>query len=93
MLQSSLTVQSPKADRYMKSLANHFARKVQVDWDGELRATVHFPMGPCTIHSEGESLTFDCSAESEQALAAMQGVIDAHVKPRKDFRDAELDWQ
>lgn len=89
---SKLSVRSPKAERYYDSLCRHFARKVEVDRDGAA-ATVHFPMGPCDMASEGDTLSFRCSAPADDALVAMQEIIERHLSPRPDFRDIEFDWQ
>lgn len=93
MLNASSTITAPKAEKYREMLSKHFARKVSVDEPDELSSIVNFPMGTCRIHAKHDQLNFTCQADSNEALAAIQSVIDRHIPLLKDIRDIQLQWQ
>jgi hypothetical protein len=93
MLNSQMSVTTPKAQAYCKSLSRHFARKVPVDKLQQHASCVHFPMGECNIQAQGESLSFSCRADNSSALAKIQQIIDVHLQRQIDMKDYPLIWQ
>lgn len=86
------SVQTELSQKYMGMLAKHFARKVDVDIKSD-SAHVIFPMGLCDMKVSGETLSFDCKADSEEALNAIVGVIDGHLHLLKKLPNKVIDWQ
>ncbi|GLQ29575.1 DUF2218 domain-containing protein [Litoribrevibacter albus] len=92
MLKSTSSVTAEKAEKYQDMLGKHFARKVSVETHTQ-QSVVHFPMGICRINSEGSALNFQCEAQTAEALAAVQSIIDRHIPLLKAIRDTQLVWQ
>jgi len=93
MLNSQMSVTTPKAQAYCKSLARHFARKVPVNELQQHIHCVHFPMGECDIQALGESLSFSCRADNSAALEKIQQIIDVHLQRQIDMRNYPFIWQ
>lgn len=91
MLQTTSSVTAEKAEKYQDMLGKHFARKVSVETNTH-QSVVHFPMGICRIGTEGSTLHFQCEAETAEALAAVQSIIDRHIPLLKAIRETELVW-
>lgn len=91
MLQTISSVTAEKAEKYQDMLGKHFARKVSVETNTH-QSVVYFPMGTCRISSEGSKLHFQCEAETADALAAVQSIIDRHIPLLKAIRDTQLVW-
>ena len=86
-----MSVETPKAAAYLKTLSKHFARKVEVEHnDGG--SVVHFPMGKCHMEVQEQTLSFACLADNEQALEAMQGIIDVHLHRQIDLMNTSFSW-
>lgn len=92
VFRKSGSVQTELSRKYMGMLAKHFARKVEVELN-EKSAHVKFPMGLCDMKVDGHDLSFDCCAESEQALEAVAGIIDGHLHLLKKLPDKVIEWR
>lgn len=91
MFQTQSKLVTDNAPKYVQMLGHHFARKVTVD-EQEQYSVVHFPMGVCTMHHSYDALTFECQAESQEALLVVQSIIDKHIHLLKKVKDKNLNW-
>nr|WP_312989520.1 DUF2218 domain-containing protein [Comamonas koreensis] len=71
-------VATPEASRYLQRLCYHFSRKISVQYDSH-QGEAQFPWGHCNLRAEGGVLSFECSADTAEALARVRHAIDAHV--------------
>ncbi len=92
MLQAYATVKAQKADKYIATLAKHFAKKVTVDNEHNT-SLVYFPMGTCQMNLSNGSISFICEAKSEEELDMVKQVITSHVLMLKEFKNITIDWQ
>lgn len=91
MLSSTTRVETDHASKYLQQLCKHFGHKVAVDFDATA-GKVAFPYGPCSLQAEGRELVIDCHAETEEALAMMQSVVDTHLMKFAWREEIVLSW-
>lgn len=91
-LTSSTKVQADKSQRYVESLAKHFARKVTVT-EADGRFTVSFAMGCCVMHAEGVDMLFECTADTEGELEVVKNVIASHIVKYGELKETVVEWQ
>ena len=91
MPSSNLTLRADKAEKYIKSLSKHFARKIEVTQETEV-ATVAFPMGLCRMFADGREMHFCCKADSDQALEAVKTIINSHVTRFGELKNVTVQW-
>ncbi|MEM7206781.1 MAG: DUF2218 domain-containing protein [Pseudomonadota bacterium] len=84
-------IKAQKSDRYVNSLAKHFARKVEVKTDGDW-SLIYFPMGTCRMRENNGSMEFSCKAETEAALKKIRGIIESHVLRFGEMRGKTMEW-
>ena len=86
------TFETDGAGRYLKSLCQHFGRKV----DAECTATagwVQFPFGRCDMTADSSKLALTVSAEDEPCLNQVVQIVTSHLE-RFAFREnPALAWQ
>ncbi len=91
MPNSSTTVSSDRASRYLQQLCKHFAHKVPVEFTTEA-GQITFPFGTCTLHAEGALLTLVATGETVD-IDRLEQVIGDHFA-RFAFREnITLTWQ
>jgi uncharacterized protein len=91
MFQTRTKVQAQKADKYIKTLAKHFAKKVTVE-NGEGFSKVLFPMGTCQMTLDNNTISFLCEALQEDDLSTVKNIISTHIVMLKELKDASLEW-
>lgn len=93
MIETTATLQSPHAAKYIAQLCKHFAHKVEVshsDGHGECR----FVCGTAIMDADDATLRIRVNAPDEVQLKETQDVIESHLL-RFAFREAlePLQWQ
>jgi hypothetical protein len=79
MLSARATVETQKADRYMRALCNHFARKVTAEYEGN-HGTVQFGFGNCEFDVTDNALNILVQAEDNERLAQVKDVVGGHLE-------------
>lgn len=91
-MQSTTTIQTEKAPRYMKALVNHFARKANAAYEGN-DGYIEFGFGRCDIQADAESLTFKLNSPSNEELDRLKMVVDKHLARFSQDEIVGLEWQ
>ena len=82
MIHAQGQVATPEASRWLQRLCFHFSRKIAVRYD-EREGHAEFPWGTCRMWVDGQAgevaLHFDCTADTDEALARVRSAIDSHV--------------
>jgi len=89
--QSTTQVTAEKSERYMNSLAKHFARKVPVDFN-EQEIIVRFEIGNCRMTTQDTEMHFECSAVNTEKLAVVKDVVGSHIVKYGELKDAKIVW-
>ena len=89
---SRSSLRADKSRAYFDSLCKHFARKVEVQREGD-RACIAFPMGECTLWTRDDVLGFEACAADAEALEAVKSIIALHVLRFSAFKDTEVIWE
>jgi hypothetical protein len=91
-MNTSTTFDTESASRHLKSLCNHFGRKV----DAECNATagwVQFRIGRCDMTADENKLALTVSAEDQKNLDQVVQIVTSHLE-RFAFRENPvLAWQ
>ena len=72
------TARTQESSRILQRLCYHFSRKIEVRGDAGERVA-QFAWGSCTMHADGEVLSFLCEAADAEGLARVRHVIDEHM--------------
>lgn len=86
------SLEAEKADKYINTLAKHFAKKVTVHGEDDVRK-IHFPMGTCQMSLANNTLSFFCEADEEDALFAVRNIMTSHITMLKEFKHMAIEWQ
>ena len=85
MFQSSSSVQTEHASRYLQQLCKHFAHKIPVEFTPET-GECRFPFGSASLRADKERLTVEIEAADAEQRARAQEVIEVHLA-RFAFRE------
>ena len=91
MIQTA-TVATDKAERLMKALCNHFARKTAAHYEGD-KGFIEFRYGKCEISSTSSALIFKADAESADNLAHVKKVVVEHLLRFAPGEDFQFNWK
>lgn len=91
MVNSTATIQTGKARRYMKALVNHFNRKVTAVYT-EDSGYIEFGFGRCDIQANDNTLTFQATSNDADNLNRLQGVISSHLVRFTQSEIPDLSW-
>lgn len=90
-MQTSATFETPRAERYLKTLCHHFGRKVAAECD-DTKGWIEFPFGRCEMEAEDGNLELHATADSARGLAQVTQIITSHLE-RFAFREnPTLNW-
>ena len=92
MFQAQTTVQANKADKYMKTLAKHFSKKVTVE-NSEGVSKIIFSMGTCTMSLNDDIISLLCESLRKEGLEVVKDIISSHLAMLKELRSISLEWQ
>jgi uncharacterized protein len=85
------TVNTEKAERLMKALCNHFARKTNASYEGE-KGIVDFGDGRCDLTASATTLTLLVEAATVENLARIQHVVGDHLQRFTPEEPLEIEW-
>lgn len=91
MMETTATVQTEKARRYMKALVNHFNRKVTAVYTND-SGYIKFGFGRCDIQATDDTLTFQATSSEADDLNRLQGVISSHLARFTQSEIPDLTW-
>jgi hypothetical protein len=92
MLQSSATVRTPNAGRYVAQLCKHFGHKVDVV-EREKGGEIRFSCGTADLDARPDALVIAVTSPTETDLADTKDVVERHLL-RFAFREelGPLGW-
>ena len=76
----------------MRKLCKHFRHKIAVQFD-EVQARAEFPYGLCLMRADQQALSFECQAQTQEALDQMRAVLDEHLGRFARKEALLIDWQ
>jgi len=79
MLNAQATVETPKAERYLKALCNHFSHKVTAEYNDN-HGTVQFGFGTCEMDATPGELAIRIQAEDEVNFTRVKYVVADHLE-------------
>lgn len=86
------TIETSKADRLMKALCNHFARKITSTYQDD-KGYIEFGDGKCEIIATSSAMVLQVSAESAESLARVEHVVGEHLLRFTPDDEIEIKWQ
>jgi len=81
-------IETEKAERLMKALCNHFARKITASYEGN-KGFIEFGDGKCEITATPSTLEFQAVANNIDDLDHVKQVVAKHLirfSPEDDFQ-------
>lgn len=92
MGQSTATVKTEQASRYLQQLCKHWSHKMQTEFDAE-NGRIVFPSGPITtLSAEPANLEIRIDADDDEARDRLETVVEDHLR-RFAFREQlEFAW-
>ena len=91
-MQSTSTVQTDKASRFMKALVNHFGRKATASYEGD-SGYIEFDFGRCDIKAQTDTLSFILNSPGRDELDRLKMVVDKHLVRFSQDEITGLEWQ
>lgn len=91
MFQARTVVQAQKADKYIKTLAKHFAKKVTVENNDNV-SKIMFPMGTCQMMLKNDTISLLCESSQEEGLDTVKSIISSHLTMLKEFKHISVEW-
>jgi hypothetical protein len=86
------TIETTKAERLMKALCNHFARKIQAGYEGD-KGYVQFQDGRCELVATDNSLTLQVEADHAEQLSRLKQVVTDHLLRFAPGEDLQVNWR
>ena len=91
MIQIS-SIETNKAERMMKALCNHFARKITAKYEGD-KGYIEFGDGKCEITATSSTLTLRVEAENADSLARVVRVVVEHLLRFTPEDNFQISWR
>lgn len=89
---SQARIRTPKARNYLIQLCKHFAHKIPAAF-ADNKGRIEFDSGVCELNADDESaLVIAVSASDEGALAALEDVVDRHLKRFAFKEELNVAW-
>ena len=88
---ATASVQTDKSLRYLKALCNHFNRKVEANYSGNL-GKVTFPFGQCVMEATEDALLIDVSAANDEWFERTKFVVADHLIRFGEKDDLTVEW-
>ena len=85
------TINTNKAERLMKALCNHFARKITAGYEGD-KGYVQFQDGKCELTATPNTLTLQVQAENAEHLSRLKQVVVDHLLRFAPGEDLQVHW-
>ena len=85
------TIQTDKAERIMKTVCNHFARKTTASYEGN-KGYVEFGDGKCEITVTSNTMLLQLSADNVDNLSRVQNVVVKHLLRFAPGENLQINW-
>jgi hypothetical protein len=86
------TIETNKAERLMKALCNHFARKITAKYEGN-KGYIEFGDGKCEIVATSSTLTFQAEADDADGLDHVKRAVVKHLQRFIPGEDIQIIWK
>jgi uncharacterized protein len=86
------TIETDKAERLMKALCNHFARKRTARYEGN-KGFIDFGDGKCGITATPSTLIFQAEAENADGLDHVKRVVGNHLGRFTPDEEIQINWE
>jgi len=86
------TLETDKAERLMKALCNHFARKITARYEGN-KGYIEFGDGKCEITANSNTLIFQAEADIVEGLDHVKRAVEKHLLRFTSGEDFQFDWK
>ncbi len=91
-MKATATVQTKKAQRYMKAMVNHFSQKTTAAYEAD-SGYVEFGFGRCDIQAQSETLSFQVTGAGSADLDRLKWMVDKHITRFSQNEITALTWQ
>lgn len=85
-------VPTDKAERLMKALCNHFARKIDAKYEGD-KGYIKFGDGTCEVTASADLLTLKVEAENVENIERVKRVVVDHLLRFTPDEEIKINWQ
>jgi uncharacterized protein len=85
-------IETDKAERLMKALCNHFARKVTARYEGD-KGYIEFGDGKCEISATSSTLKFLAESDTTDGLDHVKRAVDKHLRRFTPEEDIQFEWR
>jgi uncharacterized protein len=86
------TIETDKAERLMKALCNHFARKIAARYEGN-KGYIEFQNGKCELTATSTALMFQAEAENAEGLTHVMQAVSKHLLRFTPGEDIPFNWK
>ena len=86
------TIETVKAERLMKALCNHFARKITARYEAD-KGYIEFGDGKCEITATPNTLTLQVEAENADNLSRLKQVVINHLLRFTPGEEFQVNWR
>ena len=91
-MKATATVQTKKAQRYMKAMVNHFGQKTTAAYEAD-SGYVEFGFGRCDIEAQSDTLSFRLNSSGNEGLDRLKWMVDKHITRFSQNEISALTWQ
>jgi hypothetical protein len=91
-LQSTTTIATPQAAKYLAQLCKHFDHKCPVTVSGDT-GQITFTIGRCELRAGAETLTISATATDPAELEPLKDVVIRHLVRFAFREELAVDWK
>ncbi len=91
-MESTATINTPQAARYLAQLCKHFEHKLAVT-HGDGKGRIAFTSGDCLLSAEDGVLMLKLDSPDEIGLAQLENVVERHLVRFAFREDLALSWR
>ena len=85
-------VETDKAERLLKALCNHFARKRTASYEGN-KGFIDFGDGKCKLTAAVGTLIFQAEADTIDGLEHVKRAVDKHLGRFTPGEELQVNWE
>ena len=86
------SIKTDKAERLMKALCNHFARKITAGYEGD-KGYIEFGDGKCELTATSSTLTLQVEAVDTDSLSRVERVVFEHLLRFSPEEEMQVNWK
>jgi uncharacterized protein len=86
------TIETDKAERLMKALCNHFARKITARYEGN-KGYLEFGDGKWDLTATSSTLKFQAEADTADGLEHVKRAVGNHLQRFTPDEDIQINWE